>query len=226
MNWIDQGFLISKNKYNENSIIAEFYTKHHGKCSAIIFGGTSKKIKNYLQVGNKLHINYNFKSENKIGNFKVEIVKPISPFFFDNKKKLLCISSAMSLVKLLTVELQENRKIFDGIENLFENLNHSIWLKEYVLWELDILKHVGYDLSLESIVTSINVGNEKKYFVKSNSSVKNVPKFLIERDNNNIDYEVLLSGLKLVTDYLNKSILKANNLNHPPSRLNFINILK
>ena len=32
MNWIDQGFLISKNKYNENSIIAEFYTKHYGKC--------------------------------------------------------------------------------------------------------------------------------------------------------------------------------------------------
>ena len=30
------------------------------------------------------------------------------------------------------------------------------------------------------------------------------------------------SGLKLVTDYLNKSILKANNLNHPLSRLNFI----
>ena len=227
MNWIDQGFLISKNKYNENSIIAEFYTKHHGKCSAIIFGGTSKKIKNYLQVGNKLHINYNFKSENKIGNFKVEIVKPISPLFFDNKKKLLCISSAMSLVKLLTVELQENRKIFDCIENLFDNLNHSIWLKKYVLWELDILKHVGYDLSLENIVSSTNIGNEKKYFVKSNSSVKNVPKFLIERDNdNNIDYEVLLSGLKLVTDYLNKSILKANNLNHPLSRLNFINILK
>ena len=45
MNLIDEGFLISKNRYSENSLIAELYTKDHGKISGIIFGGTSKKIK-------------------------------------------------------------------------------------------------------------------------------------------------------------------------------------
>ena len=58
MNWSDEGFLISKTRYNENSLIAELFTKDKGKISGIIFGGTSKKIKNYLQVGNKLHVNY------------------------------------------------------------------------------------------------------------------------------------------------------------------------
>ena len=29
MNWDDSGFLLSKNKYNENSLIAEIYTKDH-----------------------------------------------------------------------------------------------------------------------------------------------------------------------------------------------------
>ena len=48
MNWQDKGYLLSKNKYNENSVISEFYTENHGKISGIIFGGTSKKIKNYL----------------------------------------------------------------------------------------------------------------------------------------------------------------------------------
>ena len=46
---IDQGFLINKLKYNENSIIADFYTRENGRISGIIFGGTSKKIKGYLQ---------------------------------------------------------------------------------------------------------------------------------------------------------------------------------
>ena len=50
MIWDDKGFLLYKNKYNENSVIAEIYTKDHGKISGIIFGGTSKKIKNYLQT--------------------------------------------------------------------------------------------------------------------------------------------------------------------------------
>ena len=49
MNWDDVGFLISKNKYNENSLISEIYTKSHGKVSGIIFGGTSKKMKTGFQ---------------------------------------------------------------------------------------------------------------------------------------------------------------------------------
>ena len=38
MNWIDEGFLINKNKYSENSLIVEIYTKDHGKVVGIIFG--------------------------------------------------------------------------------------------------------------------------------------------------------------------------------------------
>ena len=226
MNWIDEGYLISKSNYNENSIIAEFFTKHHGKCSGIIFGGTSKKIKNYLQIGNKLHINYNFKNEGKTGYFKVEILKANAPLFFDNKNKLMCISSAMSLVKLLTVESQENIKIFENIEFFFKNLNREIWLKNYILWELNLLKFLGYDLSLKNIVSSEIKNNKKKYFVKSNSTIKNVPNFLIDKSDESVDFKTLLLGLKLVTDYLDKSILSPNNINQPYQRINFINILK
>ena len=117
MIWNDIGYLLSKNRYNENSLIAEIFTKNHGKVSGIIFGGTSKKIKNYLQIGNKIYINYNSKSENKIGYFKIEIEEAISPFYFDNSQKLSCISSAMNLIKLLTAESQKNIDIFILIEN-------------------------------------------------------------------------------------------------------------
>ena len=129
MNWIDEGFLISKNRYNENSLIAEFYTKERGKTSGIIFGGTSKKIKNYLQIGNKLHINYNSRSQNRLGYFKIEIVKAYSPLYFDHRQKLSCISSAMNLIKILTAESQYNIKIYELIDNLFYILKDSDWLK-------------------------------------------------------------------------------------------------
>ena len=65
MIWDDTGFLLSKNRYNENSLIAETFTKEQGKISGIIFGGTSKKIKNYLQIGNQIYVSYNSKSESK-----------------------------------------------------------------------------------------------------------------------------------------------------------------
>ena len=147
-------------------------------------------------------------------------------FFFDNKNKLMCISSAMSLIKLLTVESEENSKIFNLIEIFFQNLRDDQWLKNYILWELSLFRFLGYDLNLKNLVSMEIINDQKKYFVKSNSSTKNVPNFLVETNESDVDFENLLLGLKLVTDYLDKSILLPNNISHPYQRLNFINIIK
>ena len=226
MNWNDPGFLLSKNKYNENSIIAEIFTEHHGKCSGIIFGATSKKIKNYLQIGNMLHINYTYKNDGKIGYFKVEILKALSPLYFDNKKKLMCLSSAMNLIKLLTVESQENSKIFKLISDFFVILENKNWVKEYIFWELKLLKLVGYDLELNKIVNKEIINNQSTYYVQSRTEKKIVPNFLVDLDYDEFDNIMLLNGLKLVGDYLEKNILKPNNLNYPTQRLDFIKMLK
>tara|TARA_B110000003_G_C16596372_1_gene513846 strand:- start:187 stop:867 length:681 start_codon:yes stop_codon:yes gene_type:complete len=226
MNWIDEGFLISKNRYNENSLIAEFYTKERGKVSGIIFGGTSKKIKNYLQIGNKLHINYNSKSENKIGYFKIEILNAFSPLYFDHKQKLSCITSSMNLIKILTVELQSNINVYDLINKLFYILKDSDWLKRYIFWELELLKLLGYDLELENLVEKDVVENKTVYYAISSTEKKYVPNFLIDKNIEVKDVKTLLNGLKLVSDYLDKTILKPNNLNYPSSRLFFLNSFK
>tara|TARA_B110001454_G_scaffold217649_1_gene243491 strand:+ start:1249 stop:1929 length:681 start_codon:yes stop_codon:yes gene_type:complete len=226
MNWNDSGFLLSKNKYNENSIIAEIFTEHYGKCSGIIFGGTSKKIKNYLQIGNLLHINHTYKNESKIGYFKVEIIKALSPLYFDNNKKLMCLSSAMHLIKLLTAESQENPKIFKLINDFFVILENKNWIKEYIFWELELLKLVGFDLELNNIVSKEIINNKTTYYVQSSIEKKFVPNFLVDFDCDELNINNLLNGLKLVGDYLEKNILKPNNLNYPSSRLDFIKILK
>jgi len=226
MQWDDIGYLISKYKYNENSLITEFYTERHGKCSGLIFGATSKKIKSYLQIGNKLHLNYNFKTLNKIGYFKLEILNANTPLYFEDKKKLSCIISAMNLIKLLTVESQENPKIFKLIDHLFLFFKNSEWIKDYIFWELKLLKYVGYDLNLEKIVQTENIDNKKKYFVKSNSEKKYVPNFLVDTNEKNIDKNNISKGLKLVGDFLDKSVLKPNNINYPPTRLDFVNLFK
>jgi len=226
MNWTDQSFLLSKNRYSENSIIAELYTEKRGKVSGIIFGGTSKKIKNYLQIGNKLHVNYNSKNDSRMGYLKIEILNAYSPLYFDHKQKLSCITSAMNLVKILTAERQTNNNVFLLIENLYKLLNHKDWLKEYIFWELDLLKLLGYDLELENLVEKNLEDSKTVYFANSQNEKKYVPNFLIEKNLVVSDINILLSGLKLVGDFLDKTILKPNNINHPNSRIIFINSLK
>ena len=226
MNWDDSAYLVSKNRYSENSIIAEVFTENHGKISGIIFGGTSKKIKNYLQIGNKIYVNYNSKSVTRIGYFKIEILKALTPLYFDENQKLSCITSAMHLIKLLTAEAQSNKEIFKLIDKFFEILTYDNWIQKYIFWELELLKLLGYDLELKNMVEKEIVDSEINYFVKSSTEKKSIPNFLIDESTLDVNLKNLLKGLKLVSDYLEKSILKPNNLNLPTSRTHFINLLK
>ena len=226
MIWDDLGFLLSKNRYSENSLIAEIFTRDHGKVSGIIFGGTSKKIKNYLQIGNQLFVNYNSKSESRSGFFKIEIQKVYSAHYFDDPNKLNCLSSAMNLIKLLTAEFQSNISIYDLINEFYEILPDNEWLKKYIFWELKLLSILGYNLDLESIVSKKIVNNETLYIAESSTEKRIVPNFFIDQKDTVKDLNTLLEGLKLVGDYMNKTILKPNNINYPISRNQFVTSLK
>ena len=222
---IDQGFLINKLKYNENSIIADFYTRENGRISGIIFGGTSKKIKGYLEIGNYFHLNLNSKNDSKILSIKIEILKAYTPIYFNNQKKLHCIISAMSLIKNLTPENENNIEIFNLIENFFNILEKKNWLKNYINWELKLLKYLGYDLNLKNIVHKENVNNNEVYYVKSSMQKKIVPNFLIKESIENVDYIEILKGLTIVTNYMEKNIFSPNNMKIPAQRKEFENLL-
>ena len=224
MIWQDKGFLLTKNKYNENSSIASFYTENHGKITGVIFGSTSKKIKNYLLIGNKFHLNFNSKSEDKIGYFKIEIDQVKTPFFLENQKKLYCIIYAMNLLKILTVDNQENKNIYKLIDDFFLILDDENWIINFIFWELKIYKNIGYDINFADYVKNKVINGDNSFVVESSNKV--IPSFLIDKKiipKNKIE---ILNAFKIVGDYLDKTILKPNNINYPPSRLEFINLIK
>ena len=153
MYWSDEGFLLSKNNFDENSIIVEGFTLKHGKCTGIIYGGSSRKQKRNFQIGNKILFNWNSKGENKPGYFSTELIKPISPFFFDDKKKSTCILSAASILKILLPERQINEKIYFSFEKLLEDIKLKNWIKLYIDWELILIKELGFE---DSVKTNLN----------------------------------------------------------------------
>ena len=62
MYWKDEGYLLSKTNFNENSIIIETFTLEHGKYSGIVYGGSSRKLKKNLQICNKMLLNFKTKN--------------------------------------------------------------------------------------------------------------------------------------------------------------------
>ena len=148
MYWNDEGYLLSKNNFGENSIIMEVFTLNHGKCVGIVYGGSSRKNKKIFQIGNKILINCKSKNENGIGYFSIELIKPVSPIFFDDKKRSICILSASSILKILLPERQLNRKIYNSFENLLNKLCYDNWIKLYIFWELSLVKELGFEINL------------------------------------------------------------------------------
>ena len=225
MNWTDTGILLSKNKFQENSTIVNFYTKNHGKCSGIIFGASSKKIKNYLQVGNELHLNYSSKSDDSFGYFKVEILKVNTPIFFSKKRSMYCINSALNLVKLLTVDNQKNELIYNLFHNLFKILEKENWYIDYIFWELDFLRLIGFDLDVKKYAKKVSNGKDE-FFITTNLKKIKVPNFLISKKEDNVNNQDIIDGLNLISEYLQTNLFIPNNINFPHQRKKFIDDFK
>tara|TARA_B100000242_G_scaffold292103_1_gene266779 strand:- start:200 stop:880 length:681 start_codon:yes stop_codon:yes gene_type:complete len=226
MIWVDTGFLLTKIPFQENSIIANFYTKKHGKFAGIIYGSTSKKIKSYLQNGNELYLEYHSKNDSALGYFKIEIIKPFTSKFFSEKKKINCIVSVLELIKILTVDGQENQKIYNLINDLFILLDNENWITNYVFWELTLLRYIGFDLNISEYCKFEIIENKKKYFIENASKKMVVPNFLIDNNRENITDKDIFDSLNLISEYLKKNILIPNNINFPFSRNNFIKHFK
>ena len=150
MHWRDEGYLLSKNNFDENSIIIETFTLKHGKYTGIVYGGSSRKQKGKFQIGNKFLFNWKSKGENKSGYFNSELINPITPYFFDDKKRSVCILSATSLLKILLPERQTNSKIYNLFENMLSDLKSNNWIEIYINWELSLIKELGFEADIKT----------------------------------------------------------------------------
>ena len=211
MYWKDEGYLLSKTSFNENSIIIETFTMNHGKYSGVVYGGSSRKQKKNFQIGNKILLNWRSKNENKMGYFNIELIDPIAPLFFDNKKKAICILSATSILKTLLPERQINKNIYFSFDRLIEQLNHENWIKLYIFWELSLIKELGFDSNFfneKNIDNHIEIDNKKLA----------IPDLIIKKDNNSFtNFEIqkaLIFNKFLIMEYF----ILPNRLRLPFSR--------
>ena len=86
-------------------------------------------------------------------------------------------------------------------------------------------KFKDYDLIVAEHVNCIDI--EDLTDENKEEAITNRKKRLqIDKDIEVDDLQTLLDGLRLVGDYLDKTILRPNNLSHPLNRVQFLNTLK
>jgi|TARA_B100001093_G_scaffold376194_1_gene361352 DNA repair protein RecO (recombination protein O) len=219
MNWEDECYLLSKRKFKENANIINIFTPKKGKIDGIVYGGNSRKIRNYLQISNKLFVIHSSKNENKIGYFKTELIKPISPLFFNNKERTSALISICSLLNILLPEGQPNIKIYNSFENLIDSINFENWIILYIVFELNLIKDLGYDTNLNQFQNNLDLNLSSKK-IKIDGYTYDVPLYLItkkipEKINNNLIKKSLYFTRNII---LNRFFLP-NNIPFPRSRV-------
>ena len=218
MNWEDECYLLSKRKFRENASIINIFTQKKGKIDGIVYGGNSRKIKNYLQISNKLFVEHTSKNENKIGYFKTELIKPISPIYFNDKKRTSALISICSLLNILLPEAQPNKKIYDYFEQLLGSMNLDNWIVLYIFFELKLIKDLGYDTNLSQFLNNnINLNLQK---INIDGFVYEVPVFLIKKKiPETISKELIKKSLNFTRNIILNRFFLPNNLRFPKSRV-------
>ena len=139
MRWSDEGYLISVVSSKENTSIIKVFTKKNGCYSGLLFGSSSKKKKPDLQLGNKIKVHYNSKSEDRMGYFSMELIENNSIKFFNEYIKLNLLLASIELISKVMPERQTYDGTFEDFD-LFLRKLESDSLKPYLLWEFNFLK--------------------------------------------------------------------------------------
>ncbi len=219
MNWEDECYLLSKKKFRENANIINVFTLNKGKIGGIVYGGNSRKIKNYLQISNKLFVFNNTKNENKIGYFKTELIKAISPNYFNDKERTSALISLCSLLNSLLPESQPYKNIYKSFEKFINTLNLDNWIVLYIFFEIGLIKELGYDTNLSAFNESTDdIYNLKK--IKIDEYNYEVPIFLIKQKiPNKITKLLIKKSLIFTRNVLLNKFFIPNNLSFPKSRV-------
>ena len=219
MNWQDEGFLLSKIKFRENANIINVFSNIRGKVSGIVYGGSSRKIRNFLQISNKIFIIYSSKSENRLGYFKTELVEAISPRYFNDKKKTTALLSSSSMLNLLLPESQPYKKLYTSFDNLLKSFNNNDWIINYIYWELTLLKELGFDPYLEQFFNKI-VDKSNQKTIEIDNVKYQVPTFLLSKNKVEIlDFKEITTALSFTRNILTNKFFLPNNLLFPKSRI-------
>ena len=219
MIWEDECYLLSKRKFRENANIINIFTQKKGKLDGIVYGGTSRKVKNYLQISNKLFVSHSSKSENRIGYFKTELIKPISPLYFNDKQRSSALISVCSLLNILLPDSQPNKKIYDSFEKLISSISLENWIFLYIFFEINLIKELGYDTNLVEYLNDIKF--DKDFLkIKIDGYVYDIPNYLIlKKIPENFTNFIIRKSLYFTRQVMQNKFFIPNNLSFPKSRI-------
>lgn len=159
MEWRDCGIVLSVRPHGESSALLELLTRGHGRHMGLVRGGRSRRLRASLQPGNSLDVVWRARLDEHLGVWNVELRKSRAAMLMSRELSLMAMMSAAGVCRLLP-ERDICRVVHDGLENLLGEIvsgGLDCWTR-YVLWELDLLRELGYGLDGKVDIRNVVAG--------------------------------------------------------------------
>ncbi len=150
MDWQDDGFVLAARRHGESDAILTLLTRDHGRHLGIVKGGSGKRQRAVVEIGNRVTADWHARLSEHLGRFSVELAAPHAALCLDDPARLAALSSACATLDAALPEREPHPEVFDEFATLAAALSERRpdWPADFVRWEARLLTALGFGLDL------------------------------------------------------------------------------
>jgi DNA repair protein RecO (recombination protein O) len=148
VSWEDQGIILGARRFGEHDAIITLLTENQGRHAGIVKGGSGKRGRSLLQPGNLVKAWWRARLDEQLGTFTLEGVRPFAADAMSSPDVLAGLAALCAMAEATLPEREPHTAVFRSALHLLEHLGAPGWEAHYVLWELALLRDMGYGLDL------------------------------------------------------------------------------
>ena len=146
--WSDQEIVLSARAHGEAGAIVTLITESHGRHAGYVHGGASSKKRAMLQAGTVVSCDWSSRISDGLGHYTLEAERSLSTEIMQSSLNLAALLSACGLCDAALPEREGHAGLYHGLLALIETLDGEHWGAVYVMWEISLLRELGFRLEL------------------------------------------------------------------------------
>ncbi len=229
---MDQGIVLAVRAHGENGAIVSLLTENHGRHAGYMNGARSSKNRGMLEIGNVVDVNWQSRVSENLGTYKLELSRAHAVLFMSEPLKLAALQSACAICDAALPEREGHAGLYHGFLALLDVLDSEIWGAAYVMWEIALLREMGFSLDFAACagggsaeeLAYMSPKTGKAVSLRKGEPYKDklliLPEFL-KPGGGAADEENVLLGLKLTQHFLEHWVFNHHTRGVPEARLVF-----
>jgi DNA repair protein RecO (recombination protein O) len=149
MDFHEEAFVQSALTHGDTGAVVDLLTENHGRRSAYVAGGASRKMKPFLQAGARVVADYRARTSDHLGAVRLEPVGEGPSALFDDALALTGLAAAAGVTQGALPEREPHPGVFLAFEALMSAFAlPEVWPAIFVRFEMGLLDDLGFGLDL------------------------------------------------------------------------------